>query len=69
MLLSNSGEARIDPGPHAGDIMPLEYRAPEILLRARWSYPVEIWSVGLTVGLSVALFSVLNNIYRRTYMK
>lgn len=45
------GEARIDPGPHAGDIMPLEYRAPEILLRARWSCPVDIWSVELPVGL------------------
>lgn len=32
MLLSDFGEARTGPGPHAGDIMPLEYRAPETLL-------------------------------------
>ncbi|GCB17533.1 abhydrolase domain-containing protein C22H12.03 [Aspergillus awamori] len=32
MLLSDFGETRIGPGPHGGDIMPLEYRAPEILL-------------------------------------
>ncbi|KAL4879925.1 kinase-like domain-containing protein [Aspergillus karnatakaensis] len=32
MLLSDFGEARIGPGPHGGDIMPLEYRAPETLL-------------------------------------
>ncbi|KAJ9300623.1 hypothetical protein DTO271G3_1787 [Paecilomyces variotii] len=34
MLLSDFGEARIGPGPHGGDIMPLEYRAPETLLYA-----------------------------------
>lgn len=34
-----------------GDTMPLEYRAPETLLDAGWSYPVDIWSVGLTVCL------------------
>ncbi|KAL3463738.1 kinase-like protein [Aspergillus heterothallicus] len=48
MLLSDFGEARIGPGPHGGDIMPLEYRAPETLLYVAWSYPVDIWSVGLT---------------------
>ncbi|KAK2802667.1 hypothetical protein FQN50_007275 [Emmonsiellopsis sp. PD_5] len=48
MLLSDFGEARIGPGPHAGDIMPLEYRAPETLLYVGWSYPIDIWSVGLT---------------------
>ncbi|XRM38263.1 hypothetical protein ABZX51_001696 [Aspergillus tubingensis] len=48
MLLSDFGETRIGPGPHGGDIMPLEYRAPETLLYIGWSYPVDIWSVGLT---------------------
>ncbi|KAL5335213.1 kinase-like protein [Aspergillus crustosus] len=48
MLLSDFGEARIGPGPHGGDIMPLEYRAPETLLYVGWSYPVGIWSIGLT---------------------
>ncbi|GAB1193700.1 hypothetical protein APSETT444_002926 [Aspergillus pseudonomiae] len=48
MLLSDFGEARIGAGPHGGDIMPLEYRAPEALLYVGWSYPVDIWSVGLT---------------------
>ncbi|KAB8202354.1 kinase-like domain-containing protein [Aspergillus parasiticus] len=50
MLLSDFGEARIGPGPHGGHIMPLEYRAPETLLYIVWSYPVDIWSVGLTDG-------------------
>ncbi|KAL4972136.1 kinase-like domain-containing protein [Aspergillus desertorum] len=48
MLLSDFGEARIGQGPHGGDIMPLEYRAPETLLYVGWSFPVDIWSVGLT---------------------
>lgn len=53
MLLSDFGEARIGPGPHGGDIMPLEYRAPETLLYVGWSYPVDIWSVGLTVSVFI----------------
>ncbi|KAL5336930.1 kinase-like protein [Aspergillus crustosus] len=48
MLLSDLGEARAGAGPHAVDIMPLEYRAPETLLYVGWSYPIDIWSVGLT---------------------
>ena len=50
LLLSDFGETRLGPGPHAGDIMPIKYRAPETLLRIQWSYPVDIWSVGLTVS-------------------
>ncbi|OAA66925.1 protein kinase domain-containing protein [Niveomyces insectorum RCEF 264] len=48
LLLSDFGEARLGPGPHAGDIMPIMYRAPETLLYIQWSYAVDIWSVGLT---------------------
>lgn len=51
LLLSDFGEARLGPGPHAGDIMPIMYRAPETLLYIQWSYPVDIWSVGLTVRI------------------
>lgn len=49
MRLSDFGEARSGPGPHAGDIMPIQYRAPETIMCISWSYPVDIWSVGLTV--------------------
>ncbi|KAK7227924.1 hypothetical protein V2G26_000094 [Clonostachys chloroleuca] len=48
LLLSDFGEVRLGPGPHVGDIMPIMYRAPETLLCIQWSYPVDIWSVGLT---------------------
>jgi len=53
LLLSDFGEARLGPGPHIGDIMPIMYRAPETILYVPWSYPVDIWSVGLTVGLGL----------------
>ncbi|KAI8650944.1 Protein kinase domain-containing protein [Fusarium keratoplasticum] len=48
LLLSDFGEVRLGAGPHAGDIMPIIYRAPKTLLYIQWSYPVDIWSVGLT---------------------
>ncbi|PWY96538.1 kinase-like protein [Aspergillus sclerotioniger CBS 115572] len=48
MLLSDFGEAWIGSQLHGGDIMHLEYRAPETLLYISWSYPVDIWSIGLT---------------------
>ncbi|KAG6031391.1 hypothetical protein E4U41_007583 [Claviceps citrina] len=48
LLLSDFGEARLGPGPHAGDIMPVLHRAPEVIMWIQWSYPVDIWSVGLT---------------------
>ncbi|CAK7222004.1 hypothetical protein SBRCBS47491_004720 [Sporothrix bragantina] len=48
LLLSDFGETYLGPGPHAGDIMPIMYRAPEALLHIQWSYAVDIWSVGLT---------------------
>ncbi|CEJ89716.1 hypothetical protein VHEMI05541 [[Torrubiella] hemipterigena] len=50
LLLSHFGDARLGPGPHAGDIMPIVYRAPETLLYIQWSYAVDTWSVGLTVS-------------------
>lgn len=51
MLLSDFGEARIGSGPRVDDIMPVNYRAPETLLYVGWGYPLDIWSVGLTVGI------------------
>jgi serine/threonine-protein kinase SRPK3 len=33
----------------SGNAMPISFRAPEIILNMKWSYPVDIWSVGLSV--------------------
>lgn len=52
MLLSDFSEARIGGRLHGGDIMPLEYRTPEVLACVAWSYPVDIWSVALCVRSS-----------------
>ncbi|CAI7627955.1 unnamed protein product [Penicillium glandicola] len=48
LRLSDFGEARIGPGPYDYPAMPMPYRAPEILLAVPWSYPVDIWCIGLT---------------------
>ena len=34
---------------HNHDIQPLEYTAPEVMLKAGWSYPADIWNLGLVV--------------------
>jgi hypothetical protein len=36
LFLSDFGEVRLGAGPHAGDIMPIMYRAPETLLYIQW---------------------------------
>ncbi|KAJ6143824.1 hypothetical protein N7471_003277, partial [Penicillium samsonianum] len=48
LRLCDFGEARIGPGPYDYPAMPMPYRAPEIVLEVPWSYPVDIWCVGLT---------------------
>jgi hypothetical protein len=34
------------------DAQPNIYRSPEVMLRVDWSYPVDIWNVGVMVRLS-----------------
>ncbi|KAI0521487.1 kinase-like domain-containing protein [Xylaria bambusicola] len=40
------GRARVG-GKHSGVAMPLQYRAPEVILGIEWGIPVDLWSVGL----------------------
>ncbi|KAJ5360769.1 hypothetical protein N7517_009960 [Penicillium concentricum] len=47
LRLSGFSEARIGPGPYDYPAMPMPYRAPEITLGVPWSYPIDIWCVGL----------------------
>lgn len=35
---------------HNHDIQPREYTAPEVMLKAGWSYSADIWNLGLVVG-------------------
>lgn len=48
-LLSDFGEARFNDKEHDEDIMPNPYRAPEVILKSKWDYKVDIWSVGMIV--------------------
>ena len=50
----DSGAARLgEMGQmHSGDIMPWQYRAPEIILGMDWNDKVDIWSVGMMVESS-----------------
>lgn len=34
---------------HSGDIQPREYTAPEVMLKAGWTYSADIWNLGLVL--------------------
>ncbi|KAG5930109.1 hypothetical protein E4U53_002301 [Claviceps sorghi] len=42
------------------DIQPLEYTAPEVMLQAGWSYPADIWNLGLVLWELMAGTSLLD---------
>ncbi|KAI5865813.1 CMGC protein kinase [Durotheca rogersii] len=47
LYLCDFGQARIgDEG--SGNVMPIPFRAPEIILGMKWSYPIDMWSVALS---------------------
>ncbi|KAF1733963.1 Dual specificity tyrosine-phosphorylation-regulated kinase 3 [Beauveria bassiana] len=48
-VLADLGSARFGQEQYEGDVMPLVYRAPEVILGMRWSSKVDIWSVGVMV--------------------
>ena len=35
------------------DAQPDVYRSPEVMIKAAWSYPVDIWNVGAMVGFVI----------------
>ncbi|KAK3072464.1 hypothetical protein LTR53_006750 [Teratosphaeriaceae sp. CCFEE 6253] len=47
--LTNFGTARSAGPINTGWCMPDLYRAPEILLGVTWSFPVDVWSIGVTL--------------------
>ena len=49
-LLSDFGEARFGDQEHDEDIMPNVYRAPEVILKMKWDYKVDIWNVAMVVS-------------------
>lgn len=48
-VLSDFGSAVCGDLKRNHDAQPAIYRSPEVMLRAEWSYPVDIWNVGAMV--------------------
>ncbi|ODA79301.1 hypothetical protein RJ55_04894 [Drechmeria coniospora] len=48
-VLSDFGAAVRGDVKRNQDAQPAMYRAPEVMLQAEWSYPVDIWNVGAMI--------------------
>lgn len=48
LTISNVSQARIGR-VQTGQVMPLLYRAPEVILKMPWGKPIDMWSVGMLV--------------------
>lgn len=57
LYLCDFGEARVG-SRHEGIAMPLQYRAPEIILGMPWGHSVDMWSVGLLVWRPLFFLSI-----------
>jgi len=53
VVLSDFGSAVRGDLKRNHDAQPDVYRSPEVMLKAEWSYPVDIWNVGVMVCLGV----------------
>lgn len=51
ITLSDFGSAVRGDEKRVHNAQPDFYRSPEVLLKAEWSYPVDIWNVGTMVYL------------------
>ena len=50
-MLSDFGSAVQGDERRNHDAQPNIYRSPEVMLKTDWSYPVDIWNVGVMVYL------------------
>lgn len=48
--MTDFGGAVVGPGPHNWAVGVREFHPPEVLLGLPWSYPIDIWMVGMTVS-------------------
>ncbi|XHG03936.1 hypothetical protein AWENTII_007220 [Aspergillus wentii] len=53
-VLSDFGSAVRGDERRNHDAQPNVYRAPEMMLKTEWSYPVDIWNVGVMVRFPIA---------------
>ena len=54
-ILTDFGKMRFADPVNKGWCMPDLYRAPEVLLKLPWDYPVDLWSVGIMVSMPAEL--------------
>ncbi|KAG8626011.1 hypothetical protein KVT40_006412 [Elsinoe batatas] len=47
--ISDLSEARFGNATHTDLVMPNVYRAPEVILGMPWSYPIDVWSFGMSL--------------------
>lgn len=52
-VLSDFGSAVRGDEKRNHDAQPNVYRSPEVMLKTEWSYPVDIWNVGVMVHLFI----------------
>jgi serine/threonine protein kinase len=57
-VLSDFGSAVQGDEKRNHDAQPDVYRSPEVMLKTDWSYPVDIWNVGVMVCFPCSLFSL-----------
>ncbi|KAE8330588.1 kinase-like protein [Aspergillus sergii] len=48
-VLCDLGSATLGSIEHSEDVQPDIYRAPEVILKAPWSYSIDIWNVGCMI--------------------
>lgn len=49
-LICNFGEARFTDEEHDHDVMPNQYRAPDVTMHMKWNYKVDTWSIAMVVS-------------------
>ncbi|KAF7187460.1 Serine/threonine-protein kinase SRPK [Pseudocercospora fuligena] len=49
VVLSDFGSAVRGDEEHWHDAQPDVYRSPEVMLKTKWSYPIDIWNVGVMI--------------------
>lgn len=57
LYLCHLGEALVG-NENTGPAMPMQYRAPEVILGMKWGHAIDQWSVGMMVRGSIQVFNL-----------
>lgn len=53
IVISDFGEVVKGDAKRNHNVQPDVYRSPEVMLKAAWGYPIDVWNVGAMVCLSI----------------